>query len=1165
MFSPFKLSELFFLWINPIIALPKTRDISLEDIQKHCPEKPDLDRKGKIFKENLKKSFFYALFRTYPIKWSILFLTLIYVRFSEIVFPFFIQKLVEGFKEGSPSSTLMLSVTGFLMLTAWIRSHSNRLMFNFTWEIPGLLRCVLLKHYLKIPSDPQNSSSLLNLSNYDADKPGVLGFAADVLLLPLACLAQIYFLYRYVGVSAFAGVFILFFALLFSKKLEKICDGIFLEISNLTKERTQKLWESLASHRVIKAFGWETFFMNRIQTIRQKEIIQLQKAMNITTYYKILSLVAPQFIGSLMIAWGIWKGQSLPPESLFPVLLIINLLGGYFTVLPDLFRMVSEALVSQRRINDFLSIKESHPIYEDKILLNNASFKWRDTPLNQDKVLKAINFEPQLGEYIAIVGSVGAGKSAFLKALLGHLEKSEGESKQPKDIAYLPQTPWNFNGSIKDNITFFQPFDAELYEKVLFATSLKEDLQIFSREDLTEIGDRGITLSGGQKQRLGLARTIYVSLIKKIPIILMDDILSAVDVNVAKHIGTHALRSLLSHTTRILVTHSLEEAQYADKIYLLKNGELLLQDKETFLKNKNIKVQDLKEPILRTSPEIISSGSTTSASVQWIKPEKLLGNENLWQQIHHYFKQVFPSLIVIIALYPLPIIINFSSQTLLAWKLQTGSLRSGVFIFLFLNIVLGLLDSYRLIHLYKKGFEVGNLYFSKLLQKVFRAPVSFIDENPLGRIINRFSTDMTTVDQTLPNALGETFRSFSLLILSLFALVIASPLIILFFIPLFYYYYGYYQKGRKGSRQLRSLSAIYRSPWTSLLGEVPQGLPVIQSLHAEEEITHCYTRFVTHHVQVGYALLESNVAFVFRTSIVGYLGIGALFLTTQISPFYSSFLIFASLNSLFSFLNQLGMVIRNLRFLEMSGNSLDRIQEYSSIPWEDPQFEKSSELSLPENASINLNHISFKYRQEFSNVLEDASLSIPAGSWNGLIGRTGSGKSSLFNILLGFYPIYKGEIFIHDIPFKEIPLGDLRKYFSYIPQEPFLFEGSLKENLDPYHELSTDKMKTLLDECHIALDLDFHLSSSGQNISVGQRQLIAMIRIFLRNSPIVLLDEATSSLDYQTDVLMQKLLKKYLKDKTVITIAHRLDTLKDFSFVYQCVQGKYIPYSQNIT
>lgn len=855
---------------------------------------------------------------------------------------------------------------------------------------------------------------------------------------------------------------------------------------------------------------------------------------------------------------------------------------------------------------------------EEGVVVENGTFSWsKDGP----PCLKRISVRVPHGALVAVVGHVGSGKSSLLCAMLGETERRSGSVSIKGSVAYVPQQAWIQNATLQDNILFGREKKKSWYQRVVEACALLPDLDILPAGDATEIGEKGLNLSGGQKQRVSLARAVY----RKADIYLLDDPLSAVDAHVGQHIFDKVIgpKGVLRDKTRILVTHGTSFLPQADLILVLVEGEITESGSYQELLNRNgafaefihtfasserkecstqrgsrkscsrLSVTDFMPFSRDLSQEQLIGGDTNSVTIQSVDPDieqeqipedlgKLtevdkarIGRVKLEMYVE-YFRTISLALIV-----PILFLYAFQQGASLAYNYWLSMwadepIINGTQLNADMKLgVYGALGFAQGIAIFGTtvAISIGGIIASRqlhldLLKNVLHSPMSFFESTPSGNLLNRFAKEIDAIDCMIPDGLkmmlGYVFKLMEVCIIVLlatpFAAVIILPLALLYtFVQSFYV---------ATSCQLRRLESVSRSPIYTHFNETVQGASVIRAfgeqprfiLQANQRVDHNQTayfpRFVaTRWLAVNLEFLGNGV--VLAATILSVMGKDTL------SPGIVGLAVSHSLQVT----GILSWIVRSWTDVENNIVSVERVKEYAETPKE---AEWSSEdISLPpawpQTGTIEFQDYGLQYRKGLEFALKGISLHIQEKEKIGIVGRTGAGKSSLALGIFRILEAAKGEIYIDGLNIANLGLHDLRSRITIIPQDPVLFSGSLRMNLDPFDAYSDEEVWSALELAHLKHfvsglpdKLNYECSEGGENLSLGQRQLVCLARALLRKTKILVLDEATAAVDLETDTLIQSTIRSQFEDCTVLTIAHRLNTIMDYTKVLVMDKGHII-------
>ncbi|XP_065096312.1 multidrug resistance-associated protein 1 [Paramisgurnus dabryanus] len=855
----------------------------------------------------------------------------------------------------------------------------------------------------------------------------------------------------------------------------------------------------------------------------------------------------------------------------------------------------------------------------DGVVFGNGTFSWsKDGP----PCLKRISVRVPCGSLVAVVGHVGSGKSSLLSAMLGDTEKRSGTVSVRGSIAYVPQQAWIQNASLQDNILFGREKKESWYQRVLEACALLPDLDNLPAGDATEIGEKGLNLSGGQKQRVSLARAVY----RKADVYLLDDPLSAVDAHVGQHIFNKVIgpRGILRDKTRVLVTHGMSFLPQADLILVLEDGEITERGSYQELLNRNGAFADfihtfassdrkecLSEAIQRgsrkslrlsvtdfmpfsrdLSQEQLIGGDTNSITMQSVEPlpdsdedqipedlgkltkvdKARIGRVKLEMYVEYFRTIGLPLIVSIVFLYAFQQAASLSNNYWLSlWADQpvingtqlNTDMKLGVYgalgftqgIAIFgttIAISLGCIIASRHLHL-------------DLLNNVLHSPMSFFESTPSGNLLNRFAKETDAIDNMIPDGLKMMLSYFFKLMEVCIIVLMATPFAAVIILPMAFIY-GFIQSFYVAtSCQLRRLESVSRSPIYTHLNETVQGVSVIRAFNeqsrfimdANHKVDHNQTAYFPRFVATRW--LGVNLEFL-GNGIVLAASILSVMAKGKLSPGMVGLAVSHSLQVT----GFLSWIVRSWTDVENNIVSVERVKEYADTPKEAAWTIEGSSLpsSWPQTGTIEFRDYGLQYRKGLELALKGISVRIQEREKIGIVGRTGAGKSSLALGIFRILEAAKGEIYIDGINISELGLHDLRSRITIIPQDPVLFSGSLRMNLDPFDAYSDEEVWNALELAHLKNfvsglpdKLNYECSEGGENLSLGQRQLVCLARALLRKTKILVLDEATAALDLETDTLIQSTIRSQFEDCAVLTIAHRLNTIMDYTKVIVMDKG----------
>ncbi|CAG2102441.1 unnamed protein product [Medioppia subpectinata] len=818
-------------------------------------------------------------------------------------------------------------------------------------------------------------------------------------------------------------------------------------------------------------------------------------------------------------------------------------------------------------------------------------------------LLKDINCDVKRGELMAIVGPVGAGKSSIFAAILGELDDmTAGSVGVNGSVAYVSQKSFCFNGTIRDNILFGRPFDHKLYHKILFMCALEEDLKNLSAGDMTVVGDRGSTLSGGQRARINLARALYLNA----DIYLLDDPLSAVDASVAKHIFENCVLDFLRDKCVLLVTNQMQFLKRSTKILYLMSGRCLAFGAYNDLLNSGIDFMAiLKEPNTENNTDAEDTDSSDN-SVKVMDKKRQSNNKNSAKLMvkgfnidddnentgaiglrvyFDYFTADSGCTLIGFALLSTLVtqfLFHMTDYWLTFWDdnksesvtTTSDTNRKNIMIYSLMSCGLFVFATLRSMTFFHMCLRSSHFCHNQIFDRLLRTSMAVFDYMPIGQILNRFTRDIGILDETLPQKLFDLNLALIQLIGLLTVVITANHyfiLPVLVFATVLYIVRRLYVKP---SQAMRKFEAMTRSPLYSHISTTMEGLTTIRAFGVQELFRRQYSAYQNDHTSTWWLQVSTArffgvcldyIGFVFITIVISLL----LVFRSDVSD-TSAGLVFSSILAMISIAQ---WAIKRTVDVEIWMTSLLRLKQYLHLPEERMEMEDSEDgvekrkrfqipAEWPKSGQITVRNLRMTYPNNSGElILKNISLKILNGQKIGIVGRTGSGKTSLINALFRLMPS-DGNITVDGININNIGLKDLRKNISIIPQEPTVFNGSIRANLDPFEEFTDEEVWRALDAVQLKTlvqslpeRLRAVISEEALTLSVGQKQLICLSRAILRKNRILILDEATANVDHKTDALIQTAIKTKFSDCTVITVAHRIETIIDCDRILVMKEG----------
>ncbi len=1012
-------------------------------------------------------------------------------------------------------------------------------------------------------------------------------------------------------------------------------------IAAITDRRVNFVSQAVHGARVMKMSGYEWRFLDRIQDIRQEEISQISKANRLKAWNETLFFSANVVISLTIFLVHVAIGGILTPRDVFTVFTLINILQLEMTKHVSLGVMgVSEVYVSIQRIQAFLqfpellanqnSIQVAQQTHKDNtsdtiaLSVSNINCYWNDVPNASRKnaspsstsmsrtahdedsdsaelipALSNVSVEFKRGELSCIIGTVGCGKSALIQALVGELPVHSGKlTRSYTSLAYASQDPWIMDGTVRENITMGLDLKQEWYDRVVDACGLRIDFGQFLKGDETIVGDRGVQISGGQRARLGLARALY----RDADVLVVDDPLSAVDAKVGRQLfneallglgvnkgkcvvlATHQHQYVAEHRCILIATGKVEKIGCYEECVAAAGGKLKAHAADSAVDNlMEESDSEIIQPICSSITDNAQSIGNDEVTFDDTQEDKIAGVVRL--ETYMSYIEAMGGVWVALLLFALFTVTQAAALTAVAmmgrWAERPPSQQEDSYSIAVvggLGVSVVVLACFRAILCFDLTIGASRKLHDRMTEAVLRAKIVFFDTQPLGRILNRFSADIGSNDDMLPQTLFDFTMILFIVLGAVATTITVLPFALVALPPLLWYFLSVRRIFVSSTRELKRLEGLARSPIFAMLSESLSGIASIRANNSVEYFVKKFQASHDSHTRAFFSFIAASRWAGFRMDLIMFL---LMVLVSFLSVLFQQQAWFdidpAILGLSISMLLQLAGIfqwcIRQSAEVVNLMVSVERVLSYGKLESEAPlelPSDKSIDPAWPNSGAIEVHATTVRYRPGLARALDRVSFSIPSGSRIGVVGRTGSGKSTVVQTLFRLLEAEEGTITIDDVDILKIGLHRLRTSISVIPQIPTLFSGcTVKENLDLFGIHSDEAIQKALDDAHLTdaiekLPKGIHsmVSAGGTNFSVGQRQLLCLARAILSKNKILVLDEATASVDRRTDQMLHESLEESFGDATILSVAHRLDTVIENDFILVLGKGKVLEYGR---
>ncbi|KAK3824362.1 MAG: P-loop containing nucleoside triphosphate hydrolase protein, partial [Linnemannia elongata] len=1252
--------RLTFFWLLPLLRLGKSRTLKMDDLYNLNPKLLKAgDTTGAARritpKINLSGTIFHTVGYTFmtAVIPRVLYIVFYYVRpilFSELVG--FVSSYSDASKANGIESLApwigfgyVIAVIAASTLSSLFDGQFQYINYNAGLKARSVFVTLVYRKSLRLSTTnkQEGMGSIVNHMSTDVDK--VVAFFDIIHLLWSAAVEvviTIALLYKEVRYAIFASIGVVVVMLFIVGICSPVVGKNQKASMKASDHRMKLITELVGAIKSIKLYGWEEYFVKKITTARNEQLMYLRRFFSwITVVVTVINMIHPFVIFVTLAVYAAVAPADAPLDirRIFTTVTLIGMLEDPVNQLSSSMSAIVTGHVAYTRLRGFLNseeIDETNVIKNPDVAASDIAFEVTDGTFGcMGPVMHDINLQIRRGALTAVVGRVGEGKSSLVGALLGEMYKYSGQVRSFGSLAYVSQTAWILNATVRENILFGRPYEKERYLKTIRSCALVPDFKMLVSGDKTVIGEKGINLSGGQKQRISIARAVYANA----DVYILDDPLSAVDAHVDHHIFKHALTTILADKTRILVTNGVNHLKEVDQIVVIRQGRItqdgayedLIQDAEGDLfrlvqesklvaskeddspssSSESESEEEDEESIVAAISEKESLPTSTTdrpagpvkrptfKRAKSSKVDKQGNDDDLeideknevdeeiitegrvgWEVYKYYMTSIglkscaiflfstFVNLAVLIGtqlwlekwghstenatagLAPQSHPNSYWIASYFAWVLAGGITLAGA---------VGL----SMVFMAQRG---SHFLHAAMLRPLVRAPMSFFDVTSSGKIVNRFSHDINAIDIELPiQFINMLFISTMAISIFVFC-ILATRWFFAIMVPLAICYYilgGFFLVS---SRELKRLDSAARSPMYAHFGETLAGLVTIRAFNDTERLAIQATSLLDRSQTTGYLTNMTNRWLQIMIDQLSTLTLGFVCLMAVVQRGGSAGPFAIMLSNIGVLTIIMSRILSTGCLIQTSIVSVERVREYANLTSEARDIipDSKTDPTWPQSGAIELKDYSVRYREGLDLVLKDVSVKIQSGERVGIVGRTGAGKSSVTLALFRIIEAVQGSIVIDGIDISTLGLHELRSRLTIIPQEPFLFGDTIRLNLDPFSSHTDAEIWSALESASLkpyittlSEGLSTVIENGGENMSLGQRQLMSLARAMLaRNTRVLILDEATAAIDVETDNAIQRALRREFQNCTVLTIAHRINTIMDSDKILVLEQGR---------
>mmetsp|Transcript_80974 Transcript_80974/g.203787 ORF Transcript_80974/g.203787 Transcript_80974/m.203787 type:complete len:1280 (-) Transcript_80974:292-4131(-) len=972
-----------------------------------------------------------------------------------------------------------------------------------------------------------------------------------------------------VGVAAFAGILCMLVILFLTQKMASLTAAQGKRCLEASGKRLAVLEQIVESSKAVKLFSWEEQYLKVLGETRETELSHIKKQ----RWYLVASIqmgrLSPIISSACTVVFMVLLGMDLTAADIFATIAVFMALRLALIILPQGAASLGLVLVSFRRIQNYLELPDSTPRATlladspDAVEAVDVGLAW---PGQETSIVTGTMRVPR-GKSLAVVGPVGCGKSTLLSAIVGELPPKTGSVRTAALLAYAPQQPQVICGTVLDNILLGRDFDRAAFDQAVEAADLQHDLELLPGGLEAEIGERGVSLSGGQKQRISLARTVYG--LADDALLVLDDPIAAVDPMVGRNIIE---RIVLAHKARggTVVVALNQEAylHHFDMLISVRSGTMVQQDPpQPPWRSASRRAEQTQSGAGARENKSVASSRKSSVILEEIRVKGAMKGTVLLTFLRSMGWHVLGLYLFVAAS---GYAFMASADIWLANWTRTQDLdhsehmeRLGIYLGLVVAFSVAMLCGSRLAVL-------GTTWASRLIhhqctRAMLHAPLSWWDGTPKGRITSRFSTDLGQVDLMLGFMFDNSVQlAFNILALcAIVALVI--PVMLVLILLCFIIFGLMFIIVNQSNSEVKRMAHHAMAPLLSNIGECIQMQRAATLIKGAEEflvsrndrLTDAYSRMnYTSGILMHFLKLTASIA----AAGISAGTVAWLIFFDRSNPEQGTVAMTYSITIPYF----MGMCCQTFTWVRLQLTGLERLLEYTELPQE-PEWRRSDDPSpaaWPKQGELEFQGVCMRYQPNLPFALDDVSFSVPGGARVGIVGRTGSGKSSLVACLFRLHEAQKGKVLLDTVNVADLGLRCLRRCITVVPQDPVLMAGTVQKNLDPFGAVSKKQLLQAVQRAELATsdeDADTvllrNLDRGGSNLSCGERQLLCLARAAINGPTVLVMDEPTSSADPETDAKLQKMVRACFLC-TTLCVAHRIQTIMDSDLILVMRDGK---------